>query len=85
MANEQPVGLRERGPTDRLSDVLEIFSRFETNSSSRRDADFLAGSWIAADAALTRLHLEDAETPKLNALAALHRRAADKEEDVDDQ
>src|SRR5207249_10834368 len=73
MAAEQAVFQRERGPTDRLSDVLEVFAGFEANSPARRNADFLPSARVAADAALAWLHLEDAKAAKFNAFAALHR------------
>jgi hypothetical protein len=66
------VGLGERVPTDRLSDVLEIFSWFEANGSARRDADFFPGPWVTTNAALARFDLEDAKSPKFNAFATLH-------------
>jgi hypothetical protein len=72
MAEEEPEDLGEVVPTDRLSDVLEIFSRFEANGPARRDPDFFPGSRVAANAALARFDLEDAKSPKFNALAALH-------------
>src|SRR5205809_1255880 len=68
------VGLaaRRQDPTKRLSDVLQIFTGLETDRASRRDAHFLAGAGIAADAALARFHLEDPESAKLDSLATLH-------------
>src|SRR5437764_13945196 len=68
------VGLAatRQGPTRRLSDVLQIFTGLEADRASRRDAHFLAGAGIAADTALARLDLEDAESAKLDAFAALH-------------
>src|SRR5262245_19777996 len=75
MAEEQPGGLDERVPTDRLSDVLEVFSRLETNSPARWDPNFFSGAGIAAIAALARFDLEDAESSELDALTALHRDA----------
>src|SRR5262249_34959671 len=63
---------REEDPTNRLSDVLEVFTRLEADRATWRDAHFFARPWIAADAALPRLHLEHAEPAQLDALAALH-------------
>jgi hypothetical protein len=83
MAEEQPVGLGEVVPTDRLSDVLEVFSRLEANSPAGRNPDFFSCPWVAANAALAGLHLKDAESPKFNALAALHRDAHRVEDGVD--
>src|SRR5581483_665539 len=57
---------------DRLSDVLEVFTRLEPDRAARRDADFLARSRIAPDAALAGLDLEYPEAAQLDALAALH-------------
>jgi hypothetical protein len=83
MAEAQPVGLGERVPTDRLSDVLEVFSRLEANCAPGRNPDFFPGPWVAANAALAGLHLKDAESAKFNALAALHRDAHRIEDGVD--
>ena len=77
------MGFGERVPTDRLSDVLEVFARFEANSPAGRNPDFFSRSWVAANAALARLHLEDAKSPKFNALATLHRDAHRVEDGVD--
>src|SRR2546423_14485752 len=55
-----------------LADVLQIFAGFEPDRAPGRNADFLAGPRVAADAALARLHLEDPESAQLDALAALH-------------
>src|SRR5213593_1354922 len=62
---------REGVPTKQLSDVLEVFARFETNGPAGRDAHFLAGARVASDAALARFHLEDSEPAQLDAFAAL--------------
>jgi len=83
MAGEAVVFLRGRAPTDRLSDVLQVFAGFEANSSPWWDADFLPGSRISADAALAGLHLEHAEAAKFNALSALHRDSHRIEDSVD--
>src|SRR5689334_7962640 len=47
-----PGGLDELVPTDRLSDVLQVFARFEANGATGRNADFLTSSRVAANAAL---------------------------------
>src|SRR3954453_12885401 len=60
------------GVGSKLADILQVFARFEADRASRRNADFLAGPWVAADAALARLDLEDAEAAQLDALAPLH-------------
>src|SRR5258706_10916366 len=60
------------GVGSKLADVLEIFAGLEADRPARRNADFLAGARVAANAALARLHLEDAEATQLDALAALH-------------
>src|SRR5215475_4348831 len=83
MAEGQPVGLCERVPTDRLSDVLEVFSRLEANSPAGRNPDFLSGPRVTANAPLAGLHLEDAESAKFNAFAALHRNPHRIEDSVD--
>src|SRR5262245_50084392 len=55
-----------------LADVLEIFTRLEPNGPARRNAHFFPGARIAADAALARLDLKDAEPTELDPLATLH-------------
>src|ERR1700737_2334104 len=60
------------GVGSNLADVLEVFAGFETDRATGRDAHFLARPRVTADASLARLHLEHAETAKLDALAALH-------------
>src|SRR5258706_11062046 len=62
-------------PCGRLTDVLKILAGLEADRASRRDAHFLTGPRVAADAALPRLHLEHPEAPELNPVAALHRHA----------
>src|SRR5262249_30232380 len=69
---EGPAASRREGPTNRLSDVRQIFTGLEADRPARRDADFFSGPGVAADAALARLHLEDTEPAKLDSLAALH-------------
>src|SRR5690349_15670867 len=54
-----------------LPDILQVFTWFESNRTTRRDADFFTGSRVSPDAALARLHLEHAEATKLDALAPL--------------
>src|SRR5580765_2570133 len=83
MAKELPGGRGELVPTDRLSDVLEIFARLEANSPAWWNPDFLPGAWVAANAALAGLHLEDAESSKFNALATLHRDSHRIEDGID--
>ena len=61
---------------DRSStDVLQLLAGLEADGPAGRDAHFFAGAWVTADAALARLHLEDAEAPQLDPIAALHRDA----------
>src|SRR5215831_3820726 len=60
------------GVGSKLADVLEVFARLEADSATRRDAHFLAGARVTADAALTGLHLEYAESAQFDTLAALH-------------
>src|SRR5262245_4746646 len=59
--------------TGRLTDILQVLAGLEADSPSRWDADFFTSARVAADAALARFHLEDAETAKLNPVASLHR------------
>ena len=49
---------RAQVPTERLSDVLEVFARFEADRAPRRNTNFLTSARVAADAALPGLHLE---------------------------
>jgi hypothetical protein len=48
---------------------MQLFSGFEAHGFSRRDADFSAGSWIAADAGFASANAEYSETTEFNALA----------------
>src|SRR5688572_28352124 len=50
----------------RLPDILEVFTRLEPDGAAGRDADFLAGPGVAADAAFPRFHLEHTESPELD-------------------
>ena len=54
-----------------LPDILEVFARLEPDGPARRNANFLTGPRIAADAALSRFHLEHAKSTQFNAIAAL--------------
>src|SRR5690606_14512710 len=65
------------------SDVLEILAGLEANGAAGRDTDFFPGPGIPADAALARLHLEDAETAELDSLATLHREPHRVEDSID--
>ena len=56
-----------------LADVLQLFAGLEADGAAGRDAHFLAGAGVAADAALAGLHLKHAKSPQLNTFAALHR------------
>jgi len=57
----------------RLTDVLQVLTGFEPDRTPGRDSNFLARSRVATNAALARLHLEDAEAAELNPVASLHR------------
>jgi hypothetical protein len=72
MAKVKTLNCGEEGPTDRLSDVLEVFAWFEANSSAGWDAYFFAGPGVPADAALPRLDLKDAEAAQLYPFPPLH-------------
>src|SRR5262247_175804 len=48
-----------------LPDILKVFAGLEANRAPGRDAHFFAGPWVAADAALARLHLKHAEAAQL--------------------
>src|SRR5213593_3704687 len=65
-------GCQTTGVGSKLADVLEVFARLEADGATRRDAHFLAGAGVTADAALARLHLEDSESAKFDPFAALH-------------
>src|SRR5438874_2178518 len=64
-------------------DVLEVLARFEADGAARRDAHFLAGPGITADAALTGLNLEYAKATQLDSLTTLHREPHRLEHGVD--
>src|SRR5687768_17343467 len=66
-----------------LADVLEVLARLEPDGTPGRDSHFLARPWVTADATLAWLDLEDAEAPKLDAIAALHRQAHGVEYGID--
>src|SRR5262245_44619174 len=67
------IRIRRRAHKGRLTDVLQVFAGLEADSAPGRDTNFLTSAWVAADAALARLHLEHAETAQLNPVAPLHR------------
>jgi hypothetical protein len=48
---------------------LQFLAGLEAHRFARRDADFLAGAGIAADAGLARAHVENAKAAKLDALS----------------
>src|SRR5450759_2665413 len=52
-----------------LQKVAELFARLEADRVSRRDLHFHSSFRVAPDALLPLLHLEDAETPQLDALS----------------
>ncbi len=54
------------------ADVLKIFSGLEADRSPWRYPHFLARPWVASDAALSGLHLENAEPAQFDPFAALH-------------
>jgi hypothetical protein len=58
------------------SERLQFLAGLEAHSFARRDADFLAGAGIAADAGLARAYVEHAEAAQLDpfslAESALH-------------
>src|SRR5271169_6285339 len=51
------------------SERLQLLAGFEAHRFAGRDADFLAGARIAADASLAGADVEHAKTAELNALA----------------
>src|SRR4029450_4227103 len=61
------VGLRSL-----LTEVLEVLARLEADRASGRNLHFLARPWVAADSALARFDLEDAEPAQLDPLPAHH-------------
>src|SRR5262249_7988620 len=65
-------GQTAAGVGSKLADVLEVFARLEANRATRRDAHFLAGAGVTADAALAGLDLEHAESAQFDTFAALH-------------
>jgi hypothetical protein len=63
---ERRIGLRLFGGFD----ALEFFAGFEADGFAGGDADFFAGTGVAADAGFAGLDAEDAEAAELDALAA---------------
>ena len=55
------------------SERLQFLAGFESYSLAGRDADFLAGARISADAGLAGTHIKNAEPPQFNALALRQR------------
>jgi len=59
------------------SERLQFLAGLEAHRLARRDADFLAGARIAADARFTRAHVEHTEAAQLDSFpfaeSALHR------------
>ncbi len=53
--------------------LLKVFSRFETDGTTRRDPYFLTCSWISTDTTLARFDLKDTKTTELDSFASLHR------------
>ena len=51
-----------------LVDQLELFSGFEANSSSGRDADFGSGAGVSSDPGFAWLHVENAEATEFDAV-----------------
>src|SRR5512137_3149560 len=74
-----------RAGETRSAQILKVLARLEPDGPAGRDADFLAGPWVTADAPLPGLHLEDAESAQLDAIAPLHRQAHGVEHGVDGQ
>lgn len=50
------------------SERLQFLAGLEAHRFARRDADFLAGAGIAANAGLARAHIENSKAPQLNSL-----------------
>src|SRR5580704_5874641 len=65
--------MKQRRETNLSSERLQFLAGLETNRFAGRDADFLAGARIAADACLARAHVEHAEAAQLNSLAFAER------------
>jgi hypothetical protein len=51
------------------SERLQFLAGFETHGFAGRNADFLAGARIAANAGFARAYIEDAEAAQFNSLA----------------
>jgi hypothetical protein len=51
-------------------DALEFFAGFEADGFAGGDADFFAGTWVAADAGFAGFDAEDTEAAEFDALAA---------------
>ena len=48
---------------------VKFLARLEANSLAWSDGDFRTGPWVAADARLTRAHIENAKPPQLDPVA----------------
>jgi hypothetical protein len=57
---------RRRHDANVISERLQFLAGLEAHSFAWRDADFLAGTRIAADAGLARAHVEYTEAAQLN-------------------
>jgi hypothetical protein len=55
------------------SERLQFLAGLEAHCFAGRDADFLAGAGIPADAGLAGAHVEDTEAPQFNSLAFTER------------
>src|SRR5690348_11807137 len=55
------------------SERLQFLAGLEAHCFAGRDADFLAGAGISADAGLAGAHVENTEAPQLNSLAFAER------------
>ena len=49
---------------------LQFLTGLKSNGFAGRNANLLAGPWVAADAGLARFHIKNAESAKLDAVAA---------------
>jgi hypothetical protein len=55
------------------SERLQFLAGLEAHGFAGRDADFLAGAWIAANTGLARAHIEHSEAAQLDTLALTER------------
>jgi hypothetical protein len=77
LSEKMPAAMQGFGGKSQQGDVdserLKFLAGLEAHRFAGRDADFLAGARIAADAGFARAHIEHTEAAQLNSLALAER------------